>query len=602
MAEFMGNLRRTEYCGSLRLNDAGKEVTVAGWVQKRRNLGSLIFVDLRDKTGIVQIVFDGTTVPEIFAKAESIRSEYVLLAKGKVRERESKTTKIATGDIEILVDELKILSEAETTPFEIIDDTNVNELLRLKYRYLDLRRPIIQQKLITRSKITKATRNYLEDIGFMEIETPMLGKSSPEGAREYLVPSRVHPSCFYALPQSPQLFKQLLMISGFDRYYQITKCFRDEDLRANRQPEFTQIDLEMSFVEQVEDVIYPVEGLIKAIFKETLNLDLGDGHFRQMPYAEAMSRFGSDKPDTRFGLELQDVSDIASKCDFKVFTDAVSMQGPVKGSVRAINAKGFASKLSRKDIDGLVEFVKTLGAKGLAWLSYPEGGEIKGSFLKFLTEENIKELSARLNFEQGDVLFFAADKDYVVCNTLGGLRLHLAEKYNLIDKNSYDILWVTEFPMFDYSEEEGRLVAVHHPFTAPMDEDLDLIETEPLKARAKAYDIVINGQEAGGGSIRIHRQDIQEKMFGILGFTKEDIQTRFGFFVDAFKYGAPPHGGLALGLDRLAMLISKTDSIKDVIAFPKVQTASCLMTGAPDLVDDKQLLELHVKAIEKEEK
>ena len=599
MAEFMGNLRRTDYCGSFRIGDAGKTVVVSGWVQKRRNLGSLLFVDLRDKTGVVQIVFDQTTKADLFAKAETIRSEYVLMVKGVIRERESKTNKIETGDIEILVDELKILNEAETTPFEITGETGVNENLRLKYRYLDLRRPTLQQKLITRSKITKATRNYLEDYGFMEIETPMLGKSSPEGAREYLVPSRVHPTCFYALPQSPQLFKQLLMISGFDKYYQITKCFRDEDLRANRQPEFTQIDLEMSFVEQIEDVIYPVEGLIKAVFKETLNLDLGEGHFRQITYAEAMSRYGSDKPDTRFGLELQDVSDIAKKCDFKVFTDALNIQGVVKGSVRAINAKGFASKLSRKDIDGLVEFVKTLGAKGLAWLSHPVGSEIKGSFLKFLTEENIAELTDRLNFEEGDVLFFAADKDGVVLNTLGGLRLHLAEKYGLIDKDSYDILWVTEFPMFDYSEEEGRLVAVHHPFTAPMDEDLDIIDTEPLKARAKAYDIVINGQEAGGGSIRIHRQDIQEKMFGILGFSKEDIVKRFGFFVDAFRYGAPPHGGLALGLDRLAMLITKTDSIKDVIAFPKVQTASCLMTGAPDLVDEKQLKELHVQSIEK---
>lgn len=535
MAEFMGGLRRTNYNGTLRLCDVNKDVVVTGWVQKRRNLGSLIFVDLRDKTGIVQIVFDSTTSKTVFEKAESIRSEYVLLVKGKVRERESKTTKIATGDIEILASELKILSEAETTPFEILDEVNVNENLRLKYRYLDLRRPILQNKLITRSIITKATRNYLESIGFMEIETPMLGKSSPEGAREYLVPSRVHPTCFYALPQSPQLFKQLLMISGFDRYYQITKCFRDEDLRANRQPEFTQIDLEMSFVEQIEDVIYPVEGLIKAIFKETLGIDYGDAHFRQMPYKEAMTRYGSDKPDTRFGLELQDVSDIAKKCDFKVFTDALSIDGPIKGSVRAINAKGFASKLSRKDIDGLIEFVKTLGAKGLAWLSHPVGGEIKGSFLKFLSEENIKDFTERLNFEEGDVLFFAADKDYVVFNTLGGLRLHLAEKYDLIDKDSYDILWVTEFPMFDYSEEEGRLVAVHHPFTAPMDEDLDLLETEPLKARAKAYDIVINGQEAGGGSVRIHRRDIQQKMFGILGFSDEDIAKKFGFFVGRYR-------------------------------------------------------------------
>ena len=594
MSELMGNLKRTEYCGVLRETDCGKEVIVNGWVQKRRNLGSLIFVDLRDRTGIVQVVFDDSTTPEVFSKAESIRSEYVLAVKGIVRERQSKTDKILTGGIEIIAKELKVLSEADTTPFEITDDTNVNENLRLKYRYLDLRRSRLQYNMATRFKITSSARNYLDGNGFMEIETPMLGKSTPEGARDYLVPSRIHPSRFYALPQSPQLYKQLLMISGFDRYYQITKCFRDEDLRANRQPEFTQIDLEMSFVEDVTDVIYPVEGLVKAMFKNAIGLDLGEEHFRQMPYKEAMERFGSDKPDTRFGLELQDVSDIAKDCDFMVFKSALEIQGQIKGSVRAINAKGFASKLSRKDIDALVEYVKTLGAKGLAWLSYPEGGEIKGSFLKFLTEENINAFKERLNFEEGDVLFFAADKDYVVFNTLGGLRLHLAEKFNLIDKDSYDILWITEFPMFEFSEEENRFVAVHHPFTAPMDEDIELCETDPAKARAKAYDIVINGQEAGGGSIRIHRRDIQEKMFKVLGFTPEAIKERFGFFVDAFKYGAPPHGGLALGLDRMTMLLTKTDSIKDVIAFPKVQTASCLMSGAPDFVEDKQLEELHL--------
>ena len=600
MSEFMGNLKRTDYCGVLRETDCNREVIVNGWVQKRRNLGSLIFVDLRDRTGIVQVVFDDSTTPEVFAKAESIRSEYVLAVKGIVRERENKTDKILTGGIEIIAKELKILSEADTTPFEITDDTNVNENLRLKYRYLDVRRSKLQYNMATRFKIIRSARNYLDDNGFMEIETPMLSKSTPEGARDYLVPSRIHPSCFYALPQSPQLYKQLLMISGFDRYYQITKCFRDEDLRANRQPEFTQIDLEMSFVEDIADVIYPVEGLIKSMFKNAIGLDLGEGHFRQMPYKEAMERFGSDKPDTRFGLELQDVSDIAKDCDFMVFKSALEIQGQIKGSVRAINAKGFASKLSRKDIDALVEYVKTLGAKGLAWLSYPEGGEIKGSFLKFLTEENINAFKERLNFEEGDVLFFAADKDYVVFNTLGGLRLHLAEKFNLIDKDSYDILWITEFPMFEYSEEEDRFVAVHHPFTAPMDEDIELCETDPAKARAKAYDIVINGQEAGGGSIRIHRRDIQEKMFKVLGFTPEAIQERFGFFVDAFKYGAPPHGGLALGLDRITMLLTKTDSIKEVIAFPKVQTASCLMSGAPDFVDDKQLEELHLLSNEEE--
>ena len=596
MLENMGQLRRTNYCGDFRIENVGNVVTVMGWVQKRRNLGSLLFIDLRDRTGLVQIVLDQSVTPALFEKAEGVRSEFVLAVSGTVRERQSKTNKIKTGDVEIVAEELNVLSESDVPPFEILDDISVNENLRLKYRYLDLRRPTLQNNLYTRFKISSAARHYLDDNNFIEVETPMLGKSSPEGAREYLVPSRVHPTCFYALPQSPQLFKQLLMISGFDRYYQITKCFRDEDLRANRQPEFTQIDLEMSFVENVEDVLYPVEGLIKNIFKESAGIDLGEGHFRRLSYKEAMSRYGSDKPDTRFGLELCDVSDIAKNVDFQVFKNALSIDGVIKGSVRAINAKGFASKLSRKDIDGLVEFVKTLGAKGLAWLSYPQGGEIKGSIIKFLTEQNIKDFSERLNFEEGDVLFFAADKDTVVYNALGGLRLHLGEKYGLIDKNSYDILWVTEFPMFEYSEEEDRYVAVHHPFTAPMDEDLELCEKDPAKARAKAYDIVINGQEAGGGSIRIHRRDIQQKMFEILGFTPEDIQNKFGFFVDAFKYGAPPHGGLALGLDRLVMLITKSDSIKDVIAFPKVQTASCLMTGAPDLVDEKQLKELHVTA------
>lgn len=599
MSEIMGNLRRTDYCGSFRADCIGKETVICGWVQKRRNLGSLIFIDLRDKTGVVQTVFDEAKTPVIFKKAEAVRTEYVIMVKGVVRERESKNDKIDTGDVEIIASELKILSEADTAPFEILNDTGVNENLRLKYRYLDLRRPVLQKNLITRFNVARAAREYLDGEGFMEIETPMLGKSSPEGAREYLVPSRVHPSCFYALPQSPQLYKQLLMISGFDRYYQITKCFRDEDLRANRQPEFTQIDLEMSFVENVEDVIYPVEGLIKNIFLKGAGIDLGKEHFRIMPYREAMERFGSDKPDTRFGMELKNVSDIAAEIDFKVFKDALAIDvaGMIKGSVRAINAKGFAGKLSRRDIDGLGEYVKTLGAKGLAWLSHPKGEEVKGSIAKFLTTENLSALSERLDFQEGDVLFFAADKDYVVFNTLGGLRLYLAEKYSLIDKNSYDILWVTEFPMFEYSEEEGRLVAVHHPFTAPMDEDLELCATDPLKARAKAYDIVINGQEAGGGSIRIHRREIQKKMFEVLGFTDEAIAEKFGFFVDAFKYGAPPHGGLALGLDRFVMLITKTDSIKDVIAFPKVQTASCLMTGAPDYVGEKQLKELHLTEV-----
>lgn len=595
MAEFMGNLRRTDYCGTFRIDSVGKEVVVMGWVQRRRNLGSLIFVDLRDRSGLLQIVFDDTTSDEVFRKAESIRSEYVIAAKGVVRERQSKTDKIATGDVEVLATELRILAEADTTPFEILDDTNVNETLRLKYRYLDLRRPTLQHNLKMRYDVTLAARKFFEDNGFIEIETPMLGKSTPEGARDYLVPSRIHEGCFYALPQSPQLYKQLLMIAGFDRYFQITKCFRDEDLRANRQPEFTQIDVEMSFVDDIEDVMYPIEGLIKGIFKKTIGLDLGEGHFRTMRYKDAMENYGSDKPDIRFGLKIVNCSDLFANSTFKVFTDALAIAiGPIRGSVRAINAKGLADKFSRKDLDACVEYAKTLGAKGLCWMTWQKGGEIKSSFSKFLGEGDVANIKERMNFEEGDTLFFAADKDYVVFNTLGGLRLMLADKFNLIDKNTYDVLWITEFPMFEWSEEENRFMAVHHPFTAPMNEDLDLCETAPDKARAKAYDLVINGQEAGGGSIRIHSRDIQKKMFNILGFTDEDIQRKFGFFVDAFNYGAPPHGGLAFGLDRLVMLLCKDDSIRDVIAFPKVQTAACLMSDAPSAVDQKQLDELYI--------
>lgn len=583
-------------CGTLRSADAGKEVTVMGWTQRRRNLGSLIFVDLRDKTGLVQVVFDDTTDKAVFEKAQNIRSEYVLAVKGKVRERESKTNKIATGEIEILADELKILAEADTTPFEILDDSNVNETLRLKYRYLDLRRPSLQKNLFLRNEITKAARRFFDDNGFVEVETPMLGRSTPEGARDYLVPSRVHEGCFYALPQSPQLYKQLLMIAGFDRYYQITKCFRDEDLRANRQPEFTQIDVEMSFVEEIEDVMYPIEGLIKNIFKSAIGLDLGDGHFRTMTYREAMENYGSDKPDTRFGLKIVNCSDLFAKSEFKVFSDALKIEiGPIRGSIRAINAKGLADKFSRKELDATVEYAKTLGAKGLCWMTWANGGEIKSSFAKFVTPTDIENIKARMDFEEGDVLFFAADKDYVVFNTLGGIRLMIADKHGLIDKDVYDILWITEFPMFEWSEEENRYMAVHHPFTAPRNEDLELCETNPSKARAKAYDLVINGQESGGGSIRIHSRDIQKKMFNILGFSEEDIEKKFGFFVDAFNYGAPPHGGLAFGLDRLTMLLSKDDSIRDVIAFPKVQTASCLMSSAPAPVEQKQLDELYIE-------
>ena len=599
MADLLNGLKRTNMCGEFRMADVGREVVVFGWIQRSRNLGSLIFADVRDRTGIVQVVFDENTEKEVFEKAQKLRSEFVIAAKGVVRERSSKTNKVATGDVEIVADDLRILAEADTTPFEILDNVNVNDTLRLKYRYLDLRRPSLQKNLIVRNEIAKATRAYLDKLGFIEVETPVLGKSTPEGARDYLVPSRIHPGEFYALPQSPQLYKQLLMIAGFDRYYQIAKCFRDEDLRANRQPEFTQIDIEMSFVEKVEDVMYPIEGLIKTIFNSTIGLDLGEGHFRQMTYKDAMENYGSDKPDTRFDMKIVNVTDVFKDTEFKVFTDAMAIEiGPIRGSVRAINFKGGASKLSRKELDAVVEFAKTLGAKGLCWLTVSDAGEVKSSFNKFLTEQNVADLKKAADLENGDALFIAADKDYVVFNTLGGVRLMLANKFGLIDENTYDVLWITEFPMFEWSEEENRYMAVHHPFTAPMDEDLDLCETEPSKARAKAYDLVINGQESGGGSIRIHSRDIQKKMFNILGFTDEDIQAKFGFFVDAFNYGAPPHGGLAFGLDRLTMLLTKDDSIRDVIAFPKVQTASCLMSEAPSPVDDKQLKELCIKVDE----
>lgn len=588
MSELMLGQKRTRYCGSFRLENAGENAVVCGWVQRKRSLGSLIFIDLRDRTGIVQIVLDETVCDkDLFEKSKSVRSEYVLMCSGVVRERSAKTDKIATGEIEILCSDLKILNEADLTPFEILDDTQVNENLRLKYRYLDLRRPSLQNNLRIRSQITMSARQYLYDNGFMEIETPFLGKSTPEGARDYLVPSRIHEGCFYALPQSPQLYKQLLMIAGYDRYYQIAKCFRDEDLRANRQPEFTQIDLEMSFVENETDVMYVIEGLVKKIFLDTINLDLGENHFRTLTYADAMNRYGSDKPDTRFGLELVDITENVKNSPFAVFSQAVSGGG----SVRAINFKGGAKNLSRKDLDALCEYAKTLGAKGLCWL-VKNGEEIKSSFNKFLDNELIDALNTKLDLADGDAIFISSDKDTVVFNTLGGLRLHLAEKYNLFDKDEYDVLWVVDFPMFEYSEEEARYVAMHHPFTAPKNEDLHLLDTDPTKMRAKAYDLVINGQEAGGGSIRIHSRDLQAKIFNILKFTDEDIEKKFGFFVNAFKYGAPPHGGLAFGLDRLTMLLSKTDSIKDVIAFPKVQNASCVMSEAPGVVEQKQLDEL----------
>lgn len=565
-----------------------------GWVDSRRDLGGLIFVWLRDRSGVIQLVFDESEKTAFFEKAERLRSEFVIAVKGQIVARSAQNVNqaIATGEIEVKVSDLKILSEAETPPFEIVENSNVKEELRLKYRYLDLRRPDMQRNLMLRNKIAMSARQYLYENGFMEIETPMLQKSTPEGARDYLVPSRIHPGKFYALPQSPQIFKQILMVSGFDRYYQITKCFRDEDLRADRQPEFTQIDMELSFVE-VDDVIAVNEGLLKRMFHDALGIEI-ETPFRRLTWREAMERFGSDKPDTRFGLELKDVSSIVKDCGFKVFKDAVAGGG----SVRGINAK--AAGLSRKEIDALGEFVKTYGAKGLAWVNMKAEG-INSPIAKFLSEEEMRALVQAMGGETGDVLLFVADRDKVVFDALGALRLHLGKKLGLIDESRFDLLWVTEFPQFEYSEEENRYVAMHHPFTAPMDEDVDLLETAPEKVRAKAYDIVLNGNEIGGGSIRIHTPELQERMFRALGFTKEDAWSRFGFMMEAFKYGTPPHGGLAYGLDRLAMLFAGRESIRDVIAFPKVQNASCLMSEAPSFVDEKQLDELSIAVTRKED-
>lgn len=590
MGESIFGMKRTHRCAELNASNVGQQVTVMGWTHKRRNLGGLIFVDLRDRSGIVQVVFNSELSAEIFEKAESIRTEYVLAVVGEVANRapEALNPKMATGEIEIIVKELRILSDAETTPFYIEEDSDVNETLRLKYRYLDLRRPDMQRNLILRHKVAKIARDYYDQNGFLEIETPMLTKSTPEGARDYLVPSRVHPGKFFALPQSPQLFKQLLMVSGYDRYMQIVKCFRDEDLRADRQPEFTQIDLEMSFV-NVEDVLEINEGFIKKAFDEVLGIKL-QTPFLRMTYQEAMDRFGSDKPDIRFGLELINMSDIVETCGFKVFSGAVQDGG----SVRAINAKGCGKAFSRREIDALVEVVKTYGAKGMAWISVEEN-EIKSSFAKFLSEEEVKAILDRAKAELGDLICFVADKNEVVYEALGQLRLEVAKKTNIIDESEFKFLWITEFPLLEYDDEEKRYVAKHHPFTSPMDEDMQYLDTDPGKVRAKAYDIVLNGNEIGGGSIRIHDQTLQSKMFKLLGFTEEQAWDRFGFLLEAFKYGTPPHGGLAFGLDRLVMIMAGRSSIRDVIAFPKVQNASDLMSNAPDIVDDKQINELHIE-------
>lgn len=595
MSESMQGLHRTHRCTEVSNANIGEKVTVMGWVQKRRNLGSLIFIDLRDRSGILQLVFDEPKVgSEGFAKAGTLRSEFVIAVEGTVQKRSAAVNEnLKTGDIEVIAESIRILSESQTPPFQIEENSQTKDEIRLKYRYLDLRRPDIQRNLMLRSKVAYLMRDFMAKEGFLEIETPILCKSTPEGARDYLVPSRIHPGSFYALPQSPQLFKQLLMASGYDRYFQIAKCFRDEDLRADRQPEFTQADMELSFVD-IDDVLDVNERLLKYIFKEAIDVDV-ELPLKRMPWQEAMDRFGSDKPDTRFGMELKDVSDIVKDCGFGVFTSALE-QG---GSVRGINAEGQGA-MPRKKIDKLVEFAKGYGAKGLAYLSVQEDGSYKSSFAKFMTEEELKNLVAAMDGKPGDLLLFAADKNKIVWNVLGALRLEIAKELDLLDPNQYNFLWITEFPLLEWSDEENRYMAMHHPFTMPMEEDWDKIDTDPGAVRAKAYDIVLNGTELGGGSVRIHQSDIQEKMFEVLGFTKERAHEQFGFLLDAFSYGVPPHAGLAYGLDRLVMHMVHADSIRDVIAFPKVKDASDLMSNAPDIVDEKQLEELCIKVDEKE--
>ena len=595
MAESMQGLKRSHRCGELSLANVGQNVTVMGWVQKSRNKGGIIFVDLRDRSGILQIIFEESDCgAESFAKAEKLRSEFVIAVTGRVEARSGGVNEnLATGAIEVRAESLRILSESETPPFPIEENSKTKEELRLKYRYLDLRRPDIQRNLILRSKIAILTRQFLAEEGFLEIETPTLIKSTPEGARDYLVPSRVHPGSFYALPQSPQLFKQLLMCSGYDRYFQLARCYRDEDLRADRQPEFTQIDMELSFVD-VEDVLDVNERLLHKLFKELLNVEI-PLPIQRMTWQEAMDRFGSDKPDLRFGMELKNVSEVVKDCEFVVFKNALENGG----SVRGINAEGEGG-MPRKKIDALVEFAKGYGAKGLAYIAIHEDGSLKSSFAKFMTEEQMDALVKAMDGKPGDLLLFAADKNKVVWDVLGALRLEIARQKDLLKKDDFKFLWVTEFPLLEYSEEENRYVAMHHPFTMPMEEDSPMIDTNPGAVRAKAYDIVLNGTELGGGSVRIHQSDIQSKMFEVLGFTPERAQDQFGFLLEAFKYGVPPHAGLAYGLDRVAMLMGGCDSIREVIAFPKVKDASCMMTEAPTPVDPKQLKELGIE-IEKPE-
>ena len=595
MSESMQGLKRTHRCTELSSANVGQEVVVMGWVQRRRNLGQILFITLRDRSGLLQLSFGEQTDKAVFEKAETLRSEYVIAARGIVVSRGTDANKsMKTGDIEIDVKELRILSEAETTPFEILENIDTKEELRLKYRYLDLRRPDMQHNLILRSKVAQSVRRFLEKEGFLEIETPIMQKSTPEGARDYLVPSRVHPGNFYALPQSPQLFKQLLMVAGYDRYFQIAKCFRDEDLRADRQPEFTQIDMELSFVEP-EDVMAVNERLIQTVFKEAMGVDV-QLPIQKMTYKEAMDRFGSDKPDLRFGVELQDISDVVKDCGFAVFENALANGG----TVRAINAKGMGD-LGRKQIDALVKYGQDFGAKGVAWHQIKTDGEEKSSFAKFLNEETLAAIKEKMGADKDDLILVVADKPSVVFATLGALRLEVARRLDLINKDEFRFVWITEFPLLEYDEEAGRYVAMHHPFTMPMDEDLPLMETNPGAVRAKAYDLALNGCELGGGSIRIYQNDVQKRMFNLLGFTDEEAEERFGFLLNAFKYGVPPHGGLAFGLDRMIMLMCKADSIRDVIAFPKVKDASCLMTEAPGIVDQKQLDELALSIVKPSE-
>ena len=596
MSESMQGLHRTHRCTEVSSANIGETVTVMGWVQKRRNLGSLIFVDLRDRSGLLQIVFDEPQIGAAgFEKAGSLRSEYVIAVVGTVQKRTAAVNEnLKTGDIEIIATDLRILSESETPPFHIEENSKTNEETRLKYRYLDLRRPDIQRNLMLRSRVLMLMRDFMSKEGFLEIETPILCKSTPEGARDYLVPSRIHPGHFYALPQSPQLFKQLLMASGYDRYFQIAKCFRDEDLRADRQPEFTQADMELSFVD-IDDVLDVNERLLKYVFKEAIGVDI-TLPLPRMPWQEAMDRFGSDKPDTRFGMELCDVSDVVKDCGFGVFTGALE----AGGSVRGINVEGQGA-MPRKKIDKLVEYAKGCGAKGLAYLCINEDGSYKSSFTKFMTEEELAALVAKMNGKPGDLLLFAADKNKIVWNVLGALRLQLGEELGLMDENQYNFLWVTEFPLLEWSDEENRFMAMHHPFTMPMEEDWANIDSDPGSVRAKAYDIVLNGTELGGGSVRIHQSDIQEKMFEVLGFTKERAHEQFGFLLDAFSYGVPPHAGLAYGVDRMIMHMVHADSIRDVMAFPKVKDASDLMSEAPGTVDEKQLAELGIAIVASEE-